>query len=91
MNVYEVYIWRSVKRSGEFSHNAERVALVHARNEAEAKGKVELEPPKVYGESLGFVEISGEFIYSVTKTGTVTKQLMYVYSDGRSPRPTKGR
>ncbi len=42
MNVFEIDIWRQVKRNGKFSHTITRMKLIHARNEQEAKGKVEL-------------------------------------------------
>lgn len=87
MNVYEFDIWRLVKRSGKFSHNAMRLQVVHARNEERARKKVTLEPSKALGTEPHLVEISAEFIYSVKKTGIVERQLFYVYSDGRAPRP----
>lgn len=86
MNVYEIEIWRGVRRSGEFSHNARRSELVHALNEERARKKITLAEGKVMGQEPNLVEMSAETIYSVTKTGTVTKQMFYVYSDGRNPR-----
>ena len=86
MNVYEVDIWRSVTHNGKFSHNATRQQLVHALNEERARGKVLLAKAKDW-ESGMKIEASEEVIYSIKKTGTVTKQMFYVYSDGRSPRP----
>ena len=87
MNVYEFYIWCSVTNGGEFSHNAERFQLVHSLNEKRARKKVTLEQPKTMGTEPHLVEVSGEFIYSIKKTGNVKKQMFYVYSDGRAPRP----
>ena len=89
MNVYEISIWRGVKHNGEFSHNVQRMELIHARNEAEARGKVTLTPSKTYESNSSLkIEASAETIYSCRKTGTVLVKPFYVYSDGRTPRPT---
>jgi len=89
MNVYEFDIWRSVKHNGEFSHNVPRTQLVHALNEAKARERIILAQGKAWANGLTTIETSSEFIYSTRKTGTVTKQMFYVYSDGRTPRPVK--
>ena len=89
MNVYEFDIWRSVKHSGEFSHNATRYQLVHALNEERARKKVTLSQAKAMGIEPHLIEVAREFIYSVRKTGTVTIQPYYVYSGGRTPRPVR--
>ena len=62
-----------------------RVELIHARNEQEAKGKIELTVGKTYVTGNLKIEASAEFIYSCKKIGTVKKQLYYEYSDGRRP------
>ena len=91
MNVYEITIWRSCKHDGVFSHNASRLELVHALNEERARKKITLSTARKYeADGQYTIETSGEFIYSVRKTGTVKKQIFYVYSDGRNPRPVKG-
>ncbi len=87
MNVYEFDIWCSVRHSGKFSHTAMRFQTVHALNEERAKRKVTLAQSKTMGTEPHLIEAAAEFIYSVRKTGTVKKQLFYVYSDGRTPRP----
>ena len=88
MNVYELAIWRSVKHDGVFSHNGTRLEVIHALNEERARKKITLAPEKKYGTGgQHTIEVSGEFVYSVRRTGTVRKQVFYVYSDGRSPRP----
>lgn len=86
MQVYEIDIWRQVKRNGEFSHTVQRMELVHALNEKRAKTKVTLVEGRTWDNGGQHLEVSGEFIYAIRKTGTVTKQLYYEYSDGRSPR-----
>ena len=91
MNVYEIDIWCSVKNDGKFSHNARRTVLVHALNEERARKKITLSPAIKLGMGgQSTVEASKETIYSVRKTGAVKKQMFYVYSDGRNPRPVKG-
>jgi len=90
MNVYEVDIWCSVKHSGEFSHTSLRHQLVHALNEERAKKRVTLALARTMGSEPHLIEASAEFIYCIRKTGTVTKQMYYVYSDGRPSRPVKG-
>lgn len=87
MNVYEIDIWRSIKHNGEFSHTATRFELVHALNEERARRKITLAKARIWGKEPTVVETSDEFIYSIRKSGAVTKQLYYVYSDGRTPRP----
>ncbi len=86
MNVYEIEIWRQVKHNDKFSHTITRMELIHARNEERAKAKITLAQEK---RQSGIMEIvvSSEFIYAIRKTGTVTKQLYYEYSDGRTPSP----
>ena len=85
MNAYLVDIWTGVKHNNKFSHNVQRVELVHARNENEAKTKVTL--VKGYKKLVGdlALDVSNETIYSVRKIGTVRIKRCYVYSDGRSP------
>lgn len=87
MNVYEFDIWYSVKHSGKFSHTSIRYQMVHALNEERARKKLTLAQSTTMGTEPHLVETSAEFIYSVRKTGTVKKQLFYVYSNGRTPRP----
>ena len=90
MNTYEIDIWRSVYHDGKYSHTATRVELIHALNENRAKAKITLAPEKTYNSGPSHtVMASKEVIYSIRKTGTVTIQPYYVYSDGRSPRPVK--
>ena len=89
MNVYDIDIWCSVRHSGVFSHTATRYQMVHALNEERAKKKVELSPARTMGKKPHLVEASAEVIYSIRKSGIVTKQMFYVYSDGRTPRPVK--
>ena len=92
MNVYEIDIWTSVKHNGKFSHTVTRTVMVHALNEDRAKKKITLEPEKIYdvGSRL-VINASAEFIYRLTKTGTVRKKLYYEYSDGRNPRPVSNK
>jgi len=90
MNVYEISIWRSVYRNGTFSHTVQRMELVHALNKGKAKERITLAKAHVSGANPPYDEVSDEFIYSIRKTGTVTKQLYYEYSDGRPPRRVKG-
>jgi len=87
MNVYEIDIWRSVKHNGTFSHTVHRVELIHALNEERAKKKITLREGKTQEAGTLTIEVSSETIYAIRKTGTVLKQMYYVYSDGRSPRP----
>ena len=90
MNTYEFDIWYQVTHNGKFSHTVIRTHLVHALKEERARKKVTLQKGKTWGE-IGIEIVSGdEFIYRVRKTGTVKKQMYYVYSDGRNPRPVKG-
>ena len=87
MNVYGIDIWRSVKHNGKFSHTVTRFELVHALNEERAKKKITLAKGCTWGKEPTVVETSDEFIYAIRKSGVVTKQMYYVYSDGRTPRP----
>ena len=87
MNAYEISIWRGVKHNGEFSHNIQRTELIHARNEIEARHKVTLAQGYLQNITSLQIEVSGEFIYSCRKIGTVKIEKFYVYSDGRTPRP----
>ena len=87
MNVYEIDIWRSVKHNSKFSHTVSRVELIHALNEERAKKKITLAEGKTQEVGTLTLEVSDEIIYTIKKTGTVTKQMYYVYSDGRNPRP----
>ena len=87
MNVYEFDIWKQVKRDGEFSHTVIRKELVHALNLERAKKKITLAKEDTFKSGQCEYVVSSEFIYHTEKTGTVTKQMYYVYSDGRSPRP----
>lgn len=89
MNVYEIDVWRQVKNNGEFSHTVTRLELIHALNEERAKKKITLAEPKTYQRDNITTEVTGEFIYRITRTGTVTIQPYYKYSDGRSPRPVR--
>ena len=89
MNVYEIDIWRSVYHGEKFTHNAQRQELIHALNEDRAKKKIELADERVWQSGTLVIRAAQEVIYSIRKTGTVTKQLYYVYSDGRTPRPCK--
>lgn len=90
MNVYEIDIWQQVKHNDKFSHTVTRLQLVHALNEERAKKKVILAESKAWNDGGSLtIEASPEFIYRIEKTGTVTKQLYYEYSDGRSPRRVK--
>jgi len=87
MNVYEIDIWQSVYNGDAFSHTVQRTELIHALNEARARNKIKLAKEKIWESGSTQIKASAEFIYSIRKTGTVTKQLYYVYSDGRTPRP----
>lgn len=87
MNVYEIEIWCSVRHNGTFSHTAMRVELIHALSEERAKKKITLEEGTTQKVGSLTLEASSETIYAIRKTGTVTKQLFYAYSDGRPPRP----
>ena len=88
MNVYEIDIWRDVYHDGSFSHTAISYELIHALNEERAKRKITLNKEKTYTAGGNHeIKASDEVIYSIRKTGTVTIQPYYVYSDGRQPRP----
>ncbi len=92
MNTYEADIWRSVYHNDKFSHTNQRVQLIHALSEERAKRKIILAEEKTQctgGNTPITVKGSHEYLYRITKTGTVTKQLFYVYSDGRTPSPVK--
>lgn len=89
MNYYEADIWCSVYHSGQFSHTATRLQLVHAMNEEQAKKKIKLNPERIMGKPPYEVKASAEAIYRLEKGGTVTIQPYYVYSGSRSPRPVK--
>jgi hypothetical protein len=89
MNTYEFDIWKQVKHNDKFSHTYQRVELVHALNEERAKAKLSLKPAESHEMNGHKTEVGAEFIYSSRRTGTVTIQPYYVYSDGRSPRPVK--
>jgi len=89
MNTYEMDIWSTVKHNGEFSHTATRVQFVHALNEERARKKVKLAGERTINSGAIPITASSETIYAIRKTGTVLKKLMYVYSDGRSPRPVR--
>ena len=89
MNVYEVDIWRSVYHNDKFSHTATRFQLIHALNEERAKRKITLAEEKVYTSGSLLIRATSEVIYHIQKAGSVTKQLFYVYSNGRTPRPVK--
>jgi len=89
MNVYDVDIWRGVYHNEKFSHNATRYQLVHALNEERARKRITLEREKTWKNGSLEIRASDEVISSIRKAGTVTKQLYYEYSDGRTPRPVK--
>ncbi len=89
MNVYEVDIWYQVRHNDKFSHTVTRTKLIHALNEERAKKKITLKPSVTRETGTLKIEASPEFIYSIRKTGTVTKQMYYEYSDGRNPRPVR--
>ena len=89
MNVYEVDIWRSVNHNGKFSHTVQRFEVIHALNEELAKKKITLDKAKSYGKEPLIVDVTSEYIYRIKKAGTVTKQMFYVYSSGRNPRPVE--
>lgn len=90
MNVFEFDIWCSVKHNGKFSHTVTRMEVIHALNKERAKKKITLQKGETRTLSGGLeITSSDEFIYSVRRTGNVTKQLFYVYSDGRTSRPVK--
>ena len=89
MNTYEFDIWYQVDHNGKFSHTVTRSELIHALNEEMAKKKIILQPSSTWNAGNGTlkIEATAEFIYATRRTGTVTKQVYYVYSDGRRPRP----
>jgi len=89
MNVYDVDIWRGVYHNEKFSHTAIRYQLVHALNEERARKRITLEREKTWKNGSLEIRASDEVISSIRKAGTVTKQLYYEYSDGRTPRPVK--
>jgi len=89
MNVYEAIIWRSVYHNETFSHTITRTQLIHALNEERAKRKIKLESERICKCGDIDIRVSSETIYRLKKTGTVTIQPYYVYSDGRYPRPVK--
>ena len=89
MNVYEADIWRSVYHNDKYSHTVQRKQLIHAMNKELAEKKITLEPEKIWGKEPLIVKASSEIIYRLERTGTVTIQPYYVYSDDRSPRPVK--
>lgn len=87
MNAYEISIWRSVKNDGNFTHNASRTEIIHARNKGEAERKILLRKGQVKtlsGEHT--FETGDEVIYAVYKIGTVHIEPFYVYSDKRYPK-----
>ena len=60
MKAYKFQIWKEIINiSGEFSHNSERIEIVHANNLQDAKKKLTLQPK--------------EWIYKSTCLGTVRK------------------
>ena len=82
MIAYGIDIWRSSKHNGKFVTNA-----VHARNEREAKTKVNL--AKAYINDLTTLklkmEVSAEVIHGIVKLGTVRIEPFYVYSGDNTP------
>ena len=91
MNAYGVEIWKGVRHNDKFSHNINRFEIIHARNEVEAKNKITLAQGYIQNIPALQIEVSGEFIYSIKKMGTVKIEKFYVYSDGRTPRPVRKR
>lgn len=89
MNVYEFDIWYQVNHNGKFSHTVTRMQLVHALNEERAKKHVTLREGGTRETGSLTIDFTAEVIYATRKTGTVTKQMFYVYSDGRTPRPLR--
>lgn len=89
MNVYEIDIRCILKHNSKFVHTPRRVELIHALNEERAKKKITLAKGKIQEVGTLILEVSSETIYAIRKTGTVTKQMCYVYSDGRNPRPIR--
>ena len=89
MNVYEIDIWCCVSHNEKFSHNGKRMELIHALNEERAKKRITLTKEREWEVGGTRIKVKAEAIYSIRKTGTVTKQLYYVYSDGRNPRPVR--
>ena len=89
MNVYEIVIWCTVKHNSVFSHTVSRVEVIHALNEERAKKKLTFKEGSTQEAGTLTIEVSSETIYAIRKAGTVTKQMYYVYSDGREPKPVK--
>ena len=91
MNVYEIDIWCQVRHNDKFSHTVTRTELIHALSEERAKKKITLKPSVTREIGTLKIEASTEFIYAIRKAGTVTKQMYYEYSDGRSSRQLSGK
>lgn len=89
MNAYRIDIWKSVEHNGKFVANINRVVLIHARNETEAKSKISLQKETVQNLPQLEIKVSNEVIYSCERIGTVTIERFYVYSDGRTPISVK--
>jgi hypothetical protein len=85
MNAYEIDVWRGIKHNGEFVINDSRKVMIHARNQIEAINKVKLAETKTNKLDGLLIEVSAEFIYRITKIGTVKIEKFYVYSHGKSP------
>ena len=89
MNVYEITLFQGVyhgEKGDIFITNNQRELVIHALNEERAKKKITLKSGE---DKSPHYRTTPEVIYSIKRTGTVTIQPYYVYSDGRSPRPIK--
>jgi hypothetical protein len=84
LNAYRIDIWRSVKHNDKFICNVQRVQIIHARNEVEAKSKIILKGETINNLPDLIIKVSSEFIYSCEKIGTVRIEPFYIYSNGRS-------
>ncbi len=87
MNVFEFDIWKQVLHNGKFTHTIPRMQLVHAMSKESAREKLSLAKGSTQMVGNTEIKVSNEFVYGVRRTGTVTRQMYYEYSDGRQPIP----
>lgn len=85
MKAYKLLLWQPVYHDDTFSHNVERVVIIHARNEEEAIRKVPLK--KGQDKSPHYIT-KNESLYKAYYLGRVTIRKYYVYDGDKNYNPT---
>lgn len=84
MKAYKLLLWQPVYHGDTFSHNTERIVIVHAQNEKEAIGKVPLKGGK---DKSPYYITKDECLYKAYCLGRVTIRKYYVYDNDKDYSP----